>query len=115
MTEQLGLRAAAPGARPGAAPGAAPTGPQRQFVLPLSDPACDTAINNILSGGGGRAGRAGRGGGGAGAARVAVPQTLTLPKPWIPFPNPTQTFNPTPNPPNHTQTHPPDLQRDTYP
>ncbi|GBF99075.1 hypothetical protein Rsub_11846 [Raphidocelis subcapitata] len=49
VTEQLGLRASAPGARPGAAPGAAPTGPQRQFVLPLSDPACDTAINNILS------------------------------------------------------------------
>jgi hypothetical protein len=54
VVEQLGLRAAAPGQRPGApgapAPGAggAAAG-ARQFILPLSDPACDTTINNILS------------------------------------------------------------------
>jgi protein transport protein SEC23 len=56
VVEQLGLRAAAPGGRggPGGAPGGpggAPGGPApaRQFILPLSDPACDTTINNILS------------------------------------------------------------------
>jgi hypothetical protein len=35
--------------RPGAAPAA--TGPpRRQFILPLEDAACETSINNILTG-----------------------------------------------------------------
>lgn len=47
VVDQLGLRPVA--ARPGA-PGAAPQQPPaKQFILPLADPNCDTAINNVLT------------------------------------------------------------------
>lgn len=66
VVEQLGLRGGggAPGGampRPGGGPGPGGGGPQQQpqhpqpsggaarFILPLSDPTCDTTINNVLS------------------------------------------------------------------
>lgn len=49
MIDQLGIRPTAP-MRPGAAPAAAGP-PRRQFILPLEDPACETSINNIITGG----------------------------------------------------------------
>lgn len=48
VMDQLGIRPTAP-MRPGAAPAAAGP-PRRQFILPLEDPACETSINNILTG-----------------------------------------------------------------
>lgn len=48
VIDQLGVRPTAP-MRPGAAPAAAGP-PRRQFILPLEDPACETSINNILTG-----------------------------------------------------------------
>lgn len=47
VVEQLGLRSAA--TRPGGPQATAPTGPVRQFIMPLSDPNCDTTINNVLT------------------------------------------------------------------
>jgi protein transport protein SEC23 len=48
VVDQLGVRPTAP-SRPGAGPGHVPGPPRRQFILPLSDPACETSINNILT------------------------------------------------------------------
>lgn len=47
VIDQLGVRPTAP-QRPGAPAPAGP--PRRQFILPLEDPACETSINNILTG-----------------------------------------------------------------
>jgi len=46
VVDQLGLRPTA--SRPGA-PAAAGQPPAKQFILPLADPNCDTAINNVLT------------------------------------------------------------------
>jgi hypothetical protein len=47
VIDQLGVRPTAP-QRPGAPAPAGP--PRRQFILPLEDPACETSMNNILTG-----------------------------------------------------------------